>query len=319
MTTPAHAADPGGPAAAFPFPVEVPYRMRADLVRLDGPVAPRLPDEAALLAAKRAALATRAARVRVPDPERDPDDLARDVAAALPALASARPDRVRPGATPDAATLHDPDGRAWSFPLLAADDPAVAEGPAWRRLADAAALSFAEDLVWIRDDGGAGRASLLQVAFPSHWPPERRAGASLLELHGPVADGGRLRAASVALTRAIVRKGPFRRHVWSLNPTPALDRHPDADGVAGAPAGQVATLADAWFRVEVQTTVPLPQAGLALFLIRVRVAPLREVLAAAPGRAARLAASIRSMSDAVRRYKGSGTGAEGLLAELDRA
>jgi hypothetical protein len=317
MTT-AATSDPDGPAAAFPFPVEVPYRMRADLVRLDGPTAPRLPDEDALLAAKREALASRAARVRVPDPERDPADLARDVAAALSALAAARPDRVRVGATPDALTLRDPDGRAWNFPLLAADDPALVHGPLWRRMADAMALSFAEDLVWIRNDAGTGRASLLHVAFPSHWPPERRAGASLLELHGPVADGERLRAASVALTRAIARKGPFRRHVWSLNPTPSLDRHPDADGVAGAPAGQVATLEDAWFRVEVQTTVPLPAAGMALFLIRVRVAPLREVLAASPGRAARLAASIRSMSDAVRRYKGLTEGVGGLLAQLDR-
>ena len=317
MTT-ARTSDPDGHVAAFPFPVEVPYRMRADLERLDGPVAPRLPGEDAALAAKREALATRADRVRVPDRERDPADLARDVASALPALAAERPDRVRPGARTDALTLHDPDGRPWSFPLLAPDEAAVVDGPLWRCLADAAAASFAEDLVWIRDDGGAGRASLLHVAFPSHWRPERRAGASLLELHGPVADGERLRAASVALTRAMRRKGPFRRHVWSLNPTPSLDRHPDADGVAGAPAGRVVTLEGTWFRVEVQTTVPLPDAGMALFLIRVRVAPLREVLAAQEGRAARLAASIRSMSDAVRRYKGLADGAETLLAELDR-
>lgn len=321
---------PDAAARGFPFPVETPYRMRADLARLDGPAVPRLPDEATLLAAKREALRMRPDRIRAADPERAPEDVARDVAAGLGALARVRPDVVRPAVPDDASTLHgaygawtarDPGGRAWTFPTLAADDPTLharPDDPPWAGLADAAALALPEDLVWMRDDGGPGRASLLHVAFPSHWEPERRGGASLHELHAPVADGERLRAASTALMRAIARKGPFRRHVWSLNPTASLDRHPRALAEAGAPAGPAGGtgVADTFFRVEVQTTLPNPDAGVALFLIRVRVAPLAEVLDEAPGRAGRLAASIRSMSPAVRAYKGVRE-ADRLLRELD--
>ncbi len=138
--------------------------------------------------------------------------------------------------------------------------------------------------------------------------------------------------------RAIAEKGPFERFVWSLNPTAALDRHPRAAGVSGrppgpgvadrsaearaafsaAPAGDAAGPIDAtWFRVERQTTLPFPDARVALFLIRVLVAPLREVLAAEPGRAARLAASIRSMSPEVAAYKGVAGGGPALLRALD--
>lgn len=332
MKRPAVPADP----STVPFPVELPYRVRADLARLDDRDAPlpRFGDDAVLRDAKRAALRRRPARVRVPDPARGAGDLALDVAAVLPALSALRPDVVRAaardterGGGADAGVRGgwqavDPDGRRWCFPRLDASDPLLAspsddspDHAGWRSIADALALSLPEDLVWVRDDGGAGRASLLHVAFPSRWAPERRAGASLTELHGPVADGDALRAAGAALMRAIVAKGPFRRHVWSLAPAADLDLHPRSSSVAER--NEPWAVDAAWFRVEIQTTLPMPHAGTALFTIRLRIAPLRAVLSVDPRRAGRLAASIRSMSPALRRYKDLEDGTSRLLEELD--
>ena len=298
----------GLPPAEAPFPVEVPVRMRADLTPLAGELLARGPDDDALLAAKRDALRLRAERVRGRDPERTLAAAASGVAATLSALARLRPDAVRAaGAGEDGALPGPGRGRAWSFPRLNEELRDLLErSPEPLRLADALALSLPEDLVWMRNDGAAGRASLLHVAFPSRWAPERRGGASLTELHGPVADGERLRAASAALMRAIAHKGPFERHVWSLAPTPALDLHPRATEAGPARPTDPATgpLASTWWRVERQTTLPFPEADLALFAIRVGIARLDAVLAVEPGRAARLAAALRSMSPAVLDYKG---------------
>lgn len=311
------------PARDLPFPVEVPYRMRPDLERLHGDALPELEDDDEARAAKRDALRARVGRIRVPDPERSDAEIARDVAATLPLLARLRPDVVSEAAGPHggAYVARDRDGRAWRFPRLSASDPwltrafSADDDPddtrTWTTLVDALALSLPEDLVWFREADGAGRASLLHVAFPSGWSPDERGGARLAELHGPVEDGERLRAASVALTKAMVHKGPFRRHVWSVVGSPDRDRHARRADLP-APAG----VDDAWFRVEVQTTLPVPEAGLALFTIRLRIVPLREVLADEPGRAARLASAIASMTPEVLRYKGLDGVAERLTVEL---
>lgn len=329
---PAPDASPGARTGArtgappVPFPVDVPYRMRADLTRLDGSPFREGPDADRLRTAKLDALRFRPERVRALDPKRSPAAIAADVAATLPTLARLRPDVVRPAAASEAGAVDDPAGqRAWAFPRLADEVLGrVADAPWPTRLADALALSLPEDLVWMHDDGEGGRAALLHVCFPSHWPPDERGGAGLAELHGPVADGERLRAASAALMRAIAEKGPFERFVWSLAPSAALDRHPRDRRRSGRPPGPGATTgSDAdpidagWFRVERQTTLPFPDARVALFLIRVLVAPLREVLAVEPGRAARLAASIRSMSPEVAVYKGVADGGPALLEALD--
>lgn len=319
------AADAAQRPAAPLFPVEAPYRMRADLTRLDGSAFPVGADDDALRAEKARGLRQRPERVRVPDPERGLDAVGADVAATLPRISEARPDAIVPASAADArtawpVTVADALGRAWAFPRLGREARDLLEAsPPETRVADALALSLPDDLAWMRADDAAGRATLLHVSFPSHWAPDARAGASLAELHGPVADGEALRAASAALMRAIVRKGPFRRSVWSLQSTAALDLHPRSEHSAGPlgthDAGARDVVGRSWFRVERQTTVPFPAAGLALFAIRVHVTPLSRVLAARPGRAARLAASIHSMSAGVRLYKGLGD-ADGLLEEL---
>jgi len=312
------------PTHATPFPVEVPYRVRADLTLLtpdtdaephQGQPLPRGATDDVALHAKRTALQMHPQRVRVPDPQCDPRDVARTLAATLPTLALHRPDVLQASITANARTFTDAERRHWEF--LQLDDEAhdlLASQPAPTRIADALALSLPEDFAWMRDDGREGSADLLHVTFPSHWAPETRAGASLLALHQPVADGDALRNASRNLMRAITRKGPFRRYVWSLNPTPNLDRHPATTPPAGT--GTRHPIDDTWFRVERQTTLPFPDQAVALFTIRILVTPLRDVLTTEPGRAATLAAAIRSMGPELRRYKGLHD-AEALLDTLD--
>lgn len=228
----------------------------------------------------------------------------------------------------------------WGFPLaglqlanadLAVHALAAEDEPRVRRLRGlpapggalgALALTLQEDLVlmgWpgpgLTGDSNSPEAAqglvalAASVVFPSGWDPGERIGRPLRAIHGPVADGERLRLASGALSRAMVDKGPFVRHIWTLTPDGAPARWP---GVAASPRTADDSLADLWFRCERQITLPLPRAGASLFLIRVFMAPLLEVVAEA-GRRARLVASLASMSEAVIAYKGLGAVRERVL------
>jgi hypothetical protein len=75
-------------------------------------------------------------------------------------------------------------------------------------------------------------------------------------------------------------------------------------------------LEQAFFRVERQTTWPLPDIQRGVFFIRVMVCPLVQVLALDPLRAAALADTLASMSDAVVAYRGMGLVRDRLVAEL---
>lgn len=173
-------------------------------------------------------------------------------------------------------------------------------------------LACSDDLVVLRRAGaGVLRAELLAVAFPSGWPPRERAGASLRELHAPVAEGERLQRAAPALTEALLTKGPLRQHVWGLDPDGRLDRDPSAPD---APSGSgPADPADWWLRVERQTSVPLPWLGRALFTIRPHLVPLREL---GPEQRRVLADAVASLGPHARRYKGIRDVADDLVAWL---
>ena len=164
-------------------------------------------------------------------------------------------------------------------------------------------LACSDDLVVLRRSGpGARSAELLAVAFPRGWPPRQRVGASLDDLHAPVADGERLRRASPALSEALLTKGPYVQHVWGLDPTGRLDRDPSAPDVETGPWPEPARW---WLRVERQTSVPLGDR--ALFTIRPYLTPLSALVHA---RRVVLAAALRSMSPASRAYKGVPDGLE---------
>jgi hypothetical protein len=173
------------------------------------------------------------------------------------------------------------------------------------RLLGALAMSLQEDLV-VMEQGpeGAAKAALFHVSFPSAWNPAAKLGQDLLALHAPVADNRSLQAAAARLGQALLGKGPFVRWVWTVT-TESGWRAWRPDDTAGHErhAGEARDVQrdPLYFRLERQTTMPLG-GGYGLFLIRVRVAPLDEVLAKT-GRLALLQASLRSMSDEMVRYK----------------
>lgn len=161
-------------------------------------------------------------------------------------------------------------------------------------------LACSDDLVVLHRTGdGELSAELLAVAFPSGWAPRRLAGASLTELHAPVAGNTRLQRAAPALSEALLTKGPLQQHVWGLEPSGRLDDDPSAPDVRTDPDPQ--DPAQWWLRVEQQTSVPLPHLDRALFLIRPHLQPLTAL---AQGQRLVLADAIDSMDDSARRYKG---------------
>jgi Protein of unknown function (DUF3445) len=191
------------------------------------------------------------------------------------------------------------------------------------------ALNMQEDFVLLRgraDPTSHGQelvAEALLVSFPSGWQPQDKLGLNLAQIHQPVADGDDLQRASSRLAQALLHKGPFQRHVWTLADTPRLDRpamsvaqcSAPADAVDPAksvdsaksvnPAESAQALHSIWFRCERQTTLALPAQNRALFLIRTYVVPLLEAASGIERRAA-LVSALRSMSDEVVRYKNLG-------------
>lgn len=290
------------PPVRVPFPVTAPYRVVPAPRPLAGPPVVELDDAwPAALARRLERLDSDPAGVLVPSATTGSGPLVAAVRAAWDLLPLPR------------------DGAQVDIPLLGvrvdlADGRAGRTGPsrsraATERLLDSTGLHLlvtgwllacSDDLVVLRRDGeGVLAAELLAVCFPSGWPPRRRAGASLLELHAPVADGARLQGAAPALSEALLTKGPLQQHVWGLDPDGRLDRDPSAPD---APAGPDPTDPAAWWlRVERQTSVPLPTLKRALFTIRPYLVPLPALPAA---QCQVLADAVASMGAEARRYKG---------------
>lgn len=275
----------------MPFPVTPAYRIRPDLTPLTGPHTVRDAFAERYAEAKQLLLAQVPERCRV---------LAADADSAGVAEALRRFARI---AAADRGAVDELD--------RAEDRPAE---PFTRdrvlALADEVALSVQEDIVVMRVGVG---AELLHVCFPSHWDPGAHAGSPLEALHGPVPHGARLRVASENLLKAMIEKGPFERWVWSVNTAGTLHGHPAEDRPEPETGALIPQL---FFRVERQTTIPLPDLGRSVFTIRIFQAELGQVLAVEPGRAALLATAIGSMDPELRAYKGLRGIADGLVTEL---
>jgi hypothetical protein len=192
---------------------------------------------------------------------------------------------------------------------------------------DAVALAegLQEDFVILHDEAGDGfRARYLSVCFPSNWNPAEKLGLDFTAIHAPVADNAMLQAGARGIVDMAFRQAPMLRHVWLLTPNGDLAQHPetrrtrweDALAAADAPGGSGRLIDQVFFRVERQTTLPLPALRRGVFFIRVMVAPLVDVLAVAPGRAAELAEALASMSEAVVAYRGMAAVRDRLCAEL---
>ena len=181
------------------------------------------------------------------------------------------------------------------------------------------APTLQEDFVILKQEGDTLRTEYLCVCFPSRWDPREKLGLDFPAIHAPVADNQALLAAGQSLMTMAFMKQPMLRHVWLIVPSASLDQHPDINE-----AWWTETLRDIspllpnlFFRVERQTTWPLPHLQRAVFFIRVMMSPLLDVINAVPGRAAELAASLRSMTPEVVAYRGMTDAMPRLLAELD--
>jgi hypothetical protein len=277
------------PVAAMPWPVSSPFRMRPGLARLEAAQTPPL-------------------FLR--------DGLAHAYAAQKQAVLRGHREIAQVGEA-------DPT-------VLAAIAEAYAAQTGVRLApeADALALGMQEDFVILHDEPGQSGPDLctrfLSVCFPSNWAPVEKLGLDFTAIHAPVADNGLLQAGARGIVHLAFRQAPMLRHVWLLTPSGDLAQHPQTrrlrwdDALRQADARGGDLIDQVFFRVERQTTLPLPQYQRAVFLIRVMVAPLSETLSVKPDRASEMLAALESMSEAVVAYRGMRAVRSRLLAELAR-
>ncbi|CAN5509922.1 DUF3445 domain-containing protein [soil metagenome] len=188
--------------------------------------------------------------------------------------------------------------------------------PATWRLAGLLSLAFEEDFAVI--DGASACIPWLAVCLPSHWSPADKIGRHFAEVHAPVADNALLVKAGEHLARLVTGNDAWERFVWTITRQAALDTHPARCAAfpwpAQAEAG-AALAAQAFFRTERQTFIPLPSERQAVFTIHVEVQPLTEAITDAE-RAAQVHDALASMSEAVLAYRGLAPARDGLLAWL---
>lgn len=172
----------------------------------------------------------------------------------------------------------------------------------WRR-AVLLSLAFAEDFAIL--DGRDATIPWLAVTLPSHWAPENKVGRPFVEVHAPVADNRLITGAASHLAKLVTGAERWERFVWTIARHPRLHAHPDRVDPTPWPAhlDGDALAAQAWWRTEHQTFIPVDGHQQAVFTIHVEVQPLRIALADA-ARRARVHDALASMSDAVLDYRG---------------
>lgn len=191
--------------------------------------------------------------------------------------------------------------------------------PRWR-LAALLGLALAEDFAIV--DARDATIPWLAVALPSGWAPAEKVGRPFGEVHAPVADNRLVVQAGPALLRLVTGDERWERFVWTISPHGRLDGHPARGAL---PPGERwpahldadALVAQAWWRTERQTFIPLPALGQAVFTILVDVQPLTAAIDT-PARAARVHAALASMSQAVLAYRGLAAAQARLLDWLAR-
>jgi hypothetical protein len=171
--------------------------------------------------------------------------------------------------------------------------------PSGWRLAGLLSLAFAEDFAIL--DGEGATIPWLAVALPSHWAPSDKVGRHFTEVHAPVADNRQLLAAGASLARLVSDEARWERFVWSITAHPKLNAHPVL--CAARPWLPSDAAAQACWRTEHQTFLPVAGRRQAVFTIHVEVQPLAEAIDSTD-KAARLHAALASMSPQVQRYRG---------------
>ncbi|MFN6336262.1 MAG: heme-dependent oxidative N-demethylase subunit alpha family protein [Sphingobacteriales bacterium] len=154
------------------------------------------------------------------------------------------------------------------------------------------ALSLEEDIAILHN----GIIKAICFCFPSGFIPARNIGLDFFQVHTPVADGEKLRAAGPKVSALISNEGAmFRRYVWGISSLGSLSQHP------GYKRPEPKRVEDLYFRTETQTTIGL-SAGVTLFFVKVDMHPLGNVWQDVEKRKL-LIESVSSMTDAVLQYK----------------
>lgn len=155
-------------------------------------------------------------------------------------------------------------------------------------------LQISEDIVVMHE----GRMAAAFFAFPSGWSPDEKAGQTLTEIHGPVADGEELRQASERISTIMHGGGgPWSRYVWTIAGTESLSLHPEY------PRAQPRTIDDLWFRYEYQTFDTVVPGQTSVFLVKTVTVPYLSYADTDHKRAV-IRRVINSMTDSVLTYKG---------------
>lgn len=186
--------------------------------------------------------------------------------------------------------------------------------PASQRVAGLLSLTLHEDLAIV--DGATATLPWMAVCLPSHWAPRDKCGRSFASVHDPVADNAVLIAAGRHLMQLVCQPQRWERFVWTITTHDTHDQHPDRHARQPWASTTDAVAAQACWRTEHQTFVPLPALQQAVFTIHVEVRPLALAIAT-PGRAAALHGALASMSEAVLAYRGLAEARASLLAWLE--
>ena len=150
------------------------------------------------------------------------------------------------------------------------------------------ALQCREDLALLHD----GVLRGIAFAFPSGFRPAANLGLDFAAVHAPVADGEALRAASAGITAAM-KRGHFKRGVWTLSSLGTLSQHPHY------PRPAIRSADELFFRTEFQVLKALGR-GWTGFSVRVEMMPWPDLDAP---QQQRINESLASMSPASRTYK----------------
>lgn len=152
------------------------------------------------------------------------------------------------------------------------------------------------------------------LCFPSHWDLGAKMGKPLTSIHGPVP--GLNEQLGRQIDGFLRRIGPgvsWERANWGLARTPELNLHPSRE-IPRLDASS--TLEDTWWRLERQSLVALPRSGGVLFGIRLEIRPLTEIHRE-PDSCAALVRALRTMPEAMARYKGLASARETLADQLE--
>jgi dimethylamine monooxygenase subunit A len=318
------------PAERMPWTVSTPFRMRPNLEKLD-------PESPALLLYDDLAPAYARERARVLRDARERACVGTANGDIFEAMRDLIPSPLRGEGAPAGAGEGDISENGDDFlsiPLSrrsAPPSPSRGEGNSLEAPptdTNSVALSLQEDFVILKHENDRLTTEYLSVCFPSRWDPREKLGLDFSQIHAPVADNQMLLAAGANIMTMAFMKQPMLRHVWLIVPSASLPQHPDQNDYSWAETLRDPSplLPRLFFRVERQTTWPLPQFNRAVFFIRVMMSPLVDVLrvsdSARPepsegARAKQLASALRSMTPAVVAYRGMTDAMPRLLAELD--